>query len=422
MTDAYALTTKDRDRLRSLAERMAGHARLPVMAERTQLWRAHNALRAARPMVVIEMDTFEGEMLPPLQCAGPFAREVETSLLRSIVHHEEIDDDVVVPASLDVPRKVDVRRFGIDIARTRATDGQGRAIGFADAHPITDVARDMRLLGKSARTYDRETTEARLAFARQAVGDILPVRPVNTSLNWMGPSAQVVELMGLEAMMTALALQPDEMRALYALIVDDLADCIRWQEAEGLLTLNNGNDYAGAGSYGFTDELPAAGFMGDGKVRAVDLWGNLNSQETIGISPAMFAEHVQPAYVAIARMFGLVYYGCCEPVHSIWKDCISRLPRLRKVSVSPWCDERFMGDALRGGGVIYSRKPRPNFLGVGAGFDAEGFRAHVDDTLRAARGCTLEIINRDVYTLTGDRTKPARAVRIMREEIDRLWR
>ncbi len=52
----------------------------------------------------------------------------------------------------------------------------------------------------------------------------------------------------------------------------------------------------------------------------------------------MYHELVFPAYERLAREFGLVYYGCCEPVHPVWGD-VSRLHGLRKVSVSPWCDE-----------------------------------------------------------------------------------
>jgi hypothetical protein len=422
MQDAYALSAPDRERLRGLAERMAEYAALPVMAERTRLWYAHNALAGSRPLVVIEMDTFESEMLPPLECAGAWAREVERDLLRAIVHHEQIGDDVVVPGFLAVSPAVSARHFGIEVRKVRATDGQGRDIGFAFQHPVTDLARDLPRLGTSVFTYDREATEARLAFAREAVGDILPVRLCNGSLSWLGPSERVVELMGLEAMMMALAAEPDGMRALYDLIVDDLISFIRWQEAEGILTLNNGNHYAGAGSYGFTEELPAPGYEAARGARARDLWGNINSQETVGVSPAMYLDLVLPSYKRLAGLFGLVYYGCCEPVHAVWKDGVSGLPRLRKVSISAWCDEAFMGEALRGSRVIYSRKPSPNYLGVGEAFDEEGFRGHVDATLRAALGCTLEIVNRDVYTLTGDLTKAARAVRVMREEIDRIWR
>jgi hypothetical protein len=135
----------------------------------------------------------------------------------------------------------------------------------------------------------------------------------------------------------------------------------------------------------------------------------------------MYGRFVFPYYRDLCEPFGLVYYGCCEPVHDIWKDYVSKLPHLRKVSISAWCNEEFMGEALAGGRVIYSRKPSPNFVGVGTTFDAEGFRAHIEKTLRAARGCEAEIIFRDIYTVSGDRTKPGQAVKITREAIETLW-
>ena len=421
--DKTRISTKDRERLRRLAARQAELAALPAMEERRQLWYAHNSLRSDRPVIVVEMDSFEAETLPPLECEEEAAQDMERKLLRSIVHEELIGDDVVVPSSYDVERVFQFREFGLDIKKIRARDSHGRDIGFAWEHPIKDIASDAGKIGSSVYHYDSRATEARLALARDALGDILPVRLVNGSLRWhFAPTAKVVDLMGLEAMMYALVDHPEEMRALFRFIVEDMLALLDWQASESLLMLNNGNDYAGAGSYGFSDELPQADLLPGGPVRPKDLWGNLNSQESIGLSPEMYKEFIFPSYREIARRFGLVYYGCCEPVHGIWESCISKLPGLRKVSVSPWCDEEFMGNALRGSRVIYSRKPSPNYLGVEKEFDQEGFARHMERTISAARGCTLEVIMRDVYTLTGDLSKPAHAVGILRKIIDRDWK
>lgn len=416
-------STSDRERLRQLAARQAELAAAPVMQERRRLWLAHNALRSERPVIVVEMDTFEAEMIPPLQCESEGARSIEHSLLQSVVHEELIGDDVVVPSTFDVERVFVLHEFGLDIRKIRARDSHDRDIGFAWEHPIRDISTDAGLIGHSVCRHDAVTTDARCAQAREAIGDLLPVRLVNGSLRWhFAPTAKVVDLMGLQAMMYALVDHPDEMRALFRFIVEDMLALLDWQASESLLTLNNGNDYAGAGSYGFSTELPSSDYVAGTPVRPKDLWGNLNSQESVGLSPAMYEEFIFPSYVEIARRFGLVYYGCCEPVHGIWERCISKLPGLRKVSVSPWCDEEFMGNALRGSGVIYSRKPSPNFLGVDTELDEEGFSRHMARTISAARGCTLEVIMRDVYTLTNDLSKPARAVRILRDIIERDWK
>jgi hypothetical protein len=148
----------------------------------------------------------------------------------------------------------------------------------------------------------------------------------------------------------------------------------------------------------------------------------MDSQETVGISPDMYNEFIFPYYKKISDLFGLFSYGCCEPVDPIWDRSLSKCDNLRKVSISPWCNEEFMGEKLKGSKVIYHRKPSPNFIGVGQELNEEAWRQHIIKTLKAAQGCHLEITQRDIYSLGGDINKPRRAVRIIRELIDEYWK
>ena len=171
------------------------------------------------------------------------------------------------------------------------------------------------------------------------------------------------------------------------------------------------NDEAGTVicSYCFNRELPASG-----PVVSTQTWGHSNSQESVGISPEQYAEFVFPYIQEIAKEFGLFYYGCCEPVDPIWDDCLSKLPNLRKVSISAWCDEEKMAERLTKAPVIYSRKPSPNYLGVDHVLDEEAFRAYIKRTIDLTRDCHVEIIFRDIYTLHGNPAKARRAVEIVR--------
>jgi hypothetical protein len=207
-------------------------------------------------------------------------------------------------------------------------------------------------------------------------------------------------------------------------INDDILRCLRWQEENKLLLLNNGNDYMGSGSFCFSDELPVPGSNAakTGKVTSHDTWGHLNSQESIGISPDQFAEFVYPYYAELAKEFGLVYYGCCEPVHAYWDSSLGRLPNLRKISISPWCDEDIIADRLSGTTVIYSRKPSPNFIGIKAEFDEEAFTAYINKTAAAVKGrCRAEFIFRDIYLLHGNPEKTRRAVEITRHIAETVY-
>lgn len=387
------------------------------MAERERRWYDHNMLGPGKPMIVMEHLTFAREILPQPKCHNKAAQEIERELQMQLVNHELIGDNKVVPPYYTIYWDIRCKEFDMDFQTTYAQDDTGQKLGYAVEHPIRDLEEDFPKLKPSSYWVDKDKTLAWNAFTEEVIGDILPVVIRNNSLNWfVTPSEKIVKLMGLEDMMYAMADSPETMCELYKFIKDDILRFIRWQEREGLLAPNSGNDYAGAGSYGFTTELSPH----EGKVNPGDIWLNLNSQETVGISPEMYGEFVAPSYHDLAEVFGLVYYGCCEPVHNIWQY-VSKYPNLRKVSVSPWCDEEIMGGYLRNGRIIYSRKPSPNFVGVGRQLDEDAFSEHITQTLRAANNCRLEFIFRDIYTLSGDISKPGRAVQITRELVEKFW-
>lgn len=422
MSYEFSIAQEEKIYIRELAKKYLEYANLPVMEDRKKLWYDHNSLKGSRPVIVMEHVLFEEDILSASKCESKAAKEMERYLRSAIRNFELICDDKVISPYYEVFWKIDLQLFGVEIRRRYAEDSYGKKLGYTEQHPIADLKDDFHRLSPSTYKVDREYTHTWKGFVEEVIGDILPVKIKNSSLFWhVEPSQRIVELMGLETMMFSMVDYPDEMHALYKFVKDDIEAFICWQEKEGLFNLNNENDFAGAGSYGFTTELPSDACKESGIITSKDLWGNMNSQETVGISPDMYGEFIFPYYYELAKNFGLVYYGCCEPVHPIWEDYISKLPGLRKVSISPWCDEEFMGDALRGSKVIYSRKPSPNFVGVEGMFDESAFAEHITKTIRAARGCELEFIFRDIYTLSGDISKPGKAVTITRNLIEKFY-
>ena len=119
----------------------------------------------------------------------------------------------------------------------------------------------------------------------------------------------------------------------------------------------------------------------------------------------------------IISRFGLSYYGCCEPVHNRW-HVIKQIPNLRRVSVSPWCDEAQMAEGL-GDDVIYCRKPNPAMISTGH-FDEDAIRADVRTTLRKAEGCAVEFAMKDVHTLNNEPLRLGRWVELAREVIEEV--
>jgi len=410
----------ERAHLRTLAQKQAAYAALPEMAARKEMWTAVNdAHPGARPPVVIETWTFDRDFLPEsvFQCTSAPGRQIETQLLRNIRNYELVNDDKVVPDTFDIGWFITVDEFGLQIDREAVPDAEGVVTGYRFLHPIRDLARDLTRLKPAAFHVDRPKTLAWQDFLTDLLGDFLPVEirtgcPISTML-----TNRVIELMGMQAFFTAMIDQPEQVHSLMAYLRDNALAYLGWMESEGLLRLNNANQDSFGSSYNFTTCLPAPGYNG-GPVRLADFWGCSNSQETVGISPRMFREFCSPYYRAVCEPLGLLYYGCCEPVHNFWNE-ISQLPHLKKVSISPWCDQAFMGEALGGTEIVFSRKPDPNFLSVAPRLEEDAWAAHIRETLAATRGVFVEFIIRDVYTLHGNLNNARRAVEIAREEIDR---
>ena len=412
------LSSLEISRLRGLAHLWQKAAHDPVNAERAAAWLAHNDGHGYRPMIVMEMDTFASDMLHP-KLTQPLARELEWLLLYGVTTAEEISDDKVLPDYLPVPMKFTIVPHNVTYETDHAIDSAGRSIGYMPQHVIHTLPEDLAAFGESVYIYQQAETEALLSLASDVFGDILPPRLYNASLQWAHmPMSRAVLMMGMEALYVAMMTQPDDVHHMLDLFTTETIGMLHWMEAQGHLTPNNRQQIIGAGSVGYTDALP--GDKGTGRLRARDLWGNTNAQEAVGLSPDMFAEFVMPYASRIAEEYGMMYYGCCEGVHAVW-DTLKTLPHLRKVSVSAWCDERLMGEYLQGSGVIYSRKPSPNYIGAEQVFDEDAFRKHIDHTVTCAQGVGLEIIFRDVYTLMGERGRAGRAVAIARAACE-AWR
>jgi len=415
------LPAEDRRRLRELAKKQLEYSMLPEMKEREERWYRHNDLKGEIPMIHFETWPLEGELLPELKCETDLGRYIEHVLLSNMLNHEKIGDDKVVPGTFDIGWNRSMTLFGIEISREHSKDSMGRELGYHTLHPIKDLRNDIELLKPSVYTADKEATLEWKETVEDILGDILPVR-----LAMGSPSASlsqcVVHLMGMEAMIYSMIDYPNEFHVLMDRITNDHIEYFRWLEDESLLLLNNGSNLVQQGSFGYTRDLPGEGWSPEKGISLENLWLYMDSQETVSISPAMFGEFFFPYYKKIAENFGLLSYGCCEPVHGIWDKYISTMPNLRKVSISAWCDEKHMGEALKGSKVIYQRKPSPNFIGVGKELDEAAFSEHILKTLKCAQGCKLEITFRDIYTLEGNTDKPRRAVEIIRELIDRHWK
>ena len=422
---AYTLPDNEKHYLRRLAQRQVEIAALPVMAARRQMWTDMNdAKPGARPPFVIETGTFDRDFMPAsiFRCTSDYGRRLEGAFLRNIRHHEILDDDHVCPDTIDMNWHVWCNEYGIDIPTTYAKDTEGVATGYHFDCPIKDLAAGFDMVKPSAFGVNREETLAEKLFLEETFGDILPVviRSGTYGNNYL--TQRMMRLMSMETFFLAMYDFPDKLHALMALLRDNAIRMARWAEQEGLLVLNNANQCTCGSCFNFTTLLPKAP-VAPGQVKLPDMWSSMDSQETVGVSPRLFHEFCFPYYRDLAAMYGLVYWGCCEPADPLWETSLSKLPNLKAVSISRWANQPYMAEVLADKGIVYSRKPNPNLLGVAVQLNEAAWAQEIRETLEvtAGKNIPLEFVVRDVYSMHGNLDKPRRAVAIARREINRFF-
>ena len=406
-------TCAEKNVLRTLALRVAELAARPVEEEKRREWHRHNALQPGRPLVFCDPENGWHEIFPPesLLCTSELARAWEWELRIKEFYGARMGDDRVLDPEF-VLRPVAVET-GWGLETQIVGRGAGRAFTW-DA-PLKDLD-DLSGLRVPGVTVDREATARLQAVAEETFGGALAVAVKGVWWWSLGMTQRLAYLRGLERMMLDMLEHPEGFHRVMAFMRDAQLARLDRLEADGLLCLNNGNDYVGSGGFGFSDELPAPGF--DGRVRTRDMWGFCESQETLGVSPGMFAEFVFPYQLPILERFGLNCYGCCEPLDGRW-EVVKRTPRLRRVSVSAWANPERMAEQLEDR-YLFSAKPNPAHLAVPV-FDETPVRRDLHRILEAARGCRLELIMKDNHTLARDPSRVCRWVELVREETDRVW-
>lgn len=411
-SQAPAISQADRDILRRLAARVAELAARPCEQEKRDLWYRHNERQQTRPLIFCDPENGWHEILPQecLQCEGSIARRWEWTLRATIFWGEDMRDDRVILPFWDVGHAHTETDWGLQTTRI----GDGGTSAYTWDAPIKDYS-EMERMHFPVMTLDPDATARSMELASSVFGDILTVR--NRASWWwtLGLTQTLVFLRGLEQMMWDMIERPEDLHRLMAFLRDGTNARLDFLEANGLLAPNWDGQYVGSGGFGWTHELPQPGY--DGVVRLRDMWGFCESQETVGVSPAMFEEFIFPYQASIMERFGMNCYGCCEPLDKRW-HVVKRLPHVRRVSVSAWADLRVMADCLRDD-YVFSYKPNPAALATPT-IDEDAIRASLREAMEITRGCCLEVVMKDCHTIGGDPEHVTRWTRIAREEADRI--
>lgn len=382
----------ERQVLRRLAEQVAEIAALPIQAERSRLWLAMNSLHPERPLVLADPQNGWCELVPDstLECQAPLLRGWEQSLRRTIFRHQHLRDDWPVTNRFNVNWVVEVGGYGLQETQVRSEER-----GSYTWDPPIKTAGDFEKLHPRRIRVEHTRTAQNVALAEEILGDLLEVHRLGESMCRVKLTRVLIHLRGLQQMMLDMYDNPALLHLLMAFLADDFLNEWKTYEREGVLTLNNQPDSVmGSGSLGHTDQLPAADF--NGRVRPEDMWCWGESQETVGVGPQKFAEFVLQYQLPLMNRFGLVDYGCCEPLDNKFDLLIRHIPRLRSVAVSPWCNRKIAAEKL-GDRYVYVWKPNPTPI-CSPQPDFTTAERDIHDTLEIARGCNLVIVMKDTST------------------------
>jgi len=387
---------KDVAILRKLAGRVRAVAELPVHEEKRELWRRLNALDPVRPMVMIgqvcwnEMN-LDGALT--LKCADPECQGYERELRRKLFQWEHFPVDMVVEPGIAVPKAIQNSGFGIQVLEETAVSDPTNSVRGHKYENQMQTDADLEKIRTPRIEHDEAETARRLAFAHEIFDGLLEVKAQGYEpyLSLWDP---IATWMGVENALFALVDRPEFMHALLGRMTDGYLSMLDQLERKGLLCGPQSLIHC---TGAFVRELPAPGYDA-ARPRTKDLWMYGLAQMLSTVSPDMFKTFEVDYASRICERFGLVYYGCCDPLDGKMAE-VRMIPNVRKVSMSPWVDE-VRGAAAIGGDFVYSRKPNPALLAWPV-FNEQAVCEHLRATVDVCRrhGCPLELILKDISTV-----------------------
>jgi hypothetical protein len=392
-----SISSKDAEILRGLARKVAEFSQRPEQEAKRRLWREHNRLAKTRPPIFCDPENGWNEIITAkdIQCENDIARHWEGTLRKELFWAEKLDDDRVTEGFFDIPHVYSESGWGMKAALNRLGEVRG-GTSYSWEGAIKEYEQ-VEHLRYNRIEINRELTDRVLALATEILGGILNVR-LKTVWWWsVGLTTDFVLLRGFNEMLHDFYDNPQGFHKLMAFLRDGTLARLQYLEQNGLLCPNNDSTFVGSGGYGWSDELLAPG--ADGRLPLKGMWGMSESQITTGISRQMFEEFVLHYQLPLLAKFGLNCYGCCEPLDPLW-EAVAKVPRLRRVSVSPWANVGAMAEHL-GSKYIFSYKPPPMDLSS-SNVDEGRIRKNLEEVIAKTRNCRLEICMKDNHTLGGN--------------------
>jgi hypothetical protein len=336
----------------------------------------------------------------------PLERLVERQLRQKQFKFRDIDDDDVILPTLwiDAVAENTGPAFGLPL-RIEVPE---YSMGAKRYLPVLAAADDIKKLQKPNGAVNEKKTAEKVLRVREMSGDKIPVKVLVPQLG-TGPFENVVQFRGIENVLFDLYDDPGFIHAMMEFftkcIIDDYLK----------LEKNDGIDPESTWDFRIhfdRIENPADPFT------LKNCWAYLSAQSAGVISPAMYAEFIQPYHKRIAAIFGKVYYHGCEDL-TCKAGIISSLPNLKRFHVSPWTDIDRILEEL-GAHFVYETHVHPAshlFL-----YDDSQIKKDIRSIAMKCkdRGVTADINLSDIETVRGDKDRLIRWSRLAKEAVEGL--
>lgn len=402
--------------LRSLAAEYMELASLPIHKEQRELWFALNRCTPQRPLALIdqipwhEMDV-DGSLVNKVE--DPYWYWIETYLRRQIYQWKHMPADMVLNPYILLPRPIALSGYGIDINEDAvALDPHNSVVGHKYHNQFTCL-EDAEKIKMQQVLWDEGREKEIIQEAEYLFEGVAPFKLTGLTLH-LGFWDTITTWMGVDHIYTELYDTPELLHAIMEKLTQSALGVISQLNEKGLFDAYTNLCHC---SHTFSDDLPSKGCDPDNP-KSKDVWAFGLAQLFTSVSPKITDEFEVPYMQRLFPHFGAIYYGCCDRLDDRL-DVITKMPKIRKISCSPWSDREAFAEKLPKGYVM-SNKPMPAVV-AGASVDWNEVRQDIRRTVNAARAydVPLELILKDISTVNYEPQRLWEWSRIAREELTR---
>lgn len=390
------MNMKDIKILRDLAQQYTALAREEQNKTIPTWYRELNALKTVRPPITIfELPWLEFSGFAEMQCLcqDKINRAIEYAIRQTLFQFRWFRADHALHPYVRCPFVL--RNTGIGLTKQEelihATTGSE-----VDSHKYNDVLKDEDDLAKIKMPdieIDKQATNRYYERYCEAFDGLMPVRKTGVAVCF-APWDRIPELHGVENTLLDLYDRPAFMHAIIEKLTQiNEATMLQYEK----LNILDSDPYYFCCAPACSYELPVKDNEKE-QVYLKDVWCRTMAQIFGAVSPAMHDAFELQYQKRLFDRCGLVFYGCCEPLHNKI-DLLRQIPNLRRISISPWADPDIAGEKM-GDAYIMASRPNPAFV-AGPQFDPEPVKKEIHHIIKAARRnrTPLEFCLKDISTV-----------------------